>query len=221
MMPAGLVVVRPTHFPSSHLKTTVLRKVQRHKKNGLWMMGRNVSLGELIAAAYDQDLSRIVIPEGMAETNFDFLVTVMDSPRKQLQLAIRKKLGFTAETEVQDSKVLALKVKNSDLPGLSISKADEKEGVNIRNGKLYYTNVRMGDMTNDVEQIVKMPVVDETGLTNFYDCSTDWNPQISQQLYRAGTARAQMDKILAGWGLALEPDTVQLEVLVVKRSPLH
>jgi len=63
-----------------------------------------------------------------------------------------------------------------------------------------------------------MPVVDKTGLTNFYDFSVAWDPQVRQQLHDRQTARAAVDKILNAFGLALKPDTAPLEMLVVKNA---
>jgi hypothetical protein len=55
------------------------------------------------------------------------------------------------------------------------------------------------------------------GLTNAYDFSLAWNPQLQQQLQNVPTARAIVDRILNACGLALKPDTATLEMLVVKK----
>jgi uncharacterized protein (TIGR03435 family) len=63
-------------------------------------------------------------------------------------------------------------------------------------------------------------VVDKTGLTNPYDFALAWDTELKaqQQLRKEATARTVLDEILKGWGLKLQPDTVTLEMLVVKRA---
>ena len=63
-----------------------------------------------------------------------------------------------------------------------------------------------------------MPVVDETGLTNFYDFSIPWNPRTQQQLPNGGIETAAGNKMLAGLGLELELATAPLEMLDVKNT---
>jgi hypothetical protein len=60
--------------------------------------------------------------------------------------------------------------------------------------------------------------VDETSLTNYYDFSLTWNMQFLMRLRDASTARPAVDKLLGGWGLGLEADSVSMEMLVVKKQ---
>jgi len=69
-----------------------------------------------------------------------------------------------------------------------------------------------------LEGILKMPVVDKTGLTNYYDFSLVWDSQTAQQIQNGTLDQATGQKILAEWGLGLEPDTASLEMLVVKKA---
>jgi uncharacterized protein (TIGR03435 family) len=215
---SGLVVVRPTRFPKTHFNGIVSTTVPVHGKPTWRMMGRNVTFKELMAAAYGQNAGRVVVPWDAPKTNFDFLVTVRDRQRPRLQEAIRKQLGFVAHMERHNTEVLALKVENANLPGLAVSDPDKKEDVAFKDGKLQFTHVQLGAMTGGLEQALRTPVVDKTGLTNHYDFSLAWDTQILHQLQNGPTARTAVDKILTGWGLALKPDTVTLEMLVVKRA---
>jgi uncharacterized protein (TIGR03435 family) len=216
--PAGLVIVRPTHFPGSPKKTSPPGMMQTTVKGAQWMVGRNVTFQQLIATAYSYDLGRIVLPPNAPKGNFDYLVTVPKDPEARLQSAIRRKLGFTAEVETRDAPVLALKVEDPNSPGLKVSAPGERENTDMRNGKLYFTHQRLTVVTDGLEQMIKTPVVDKTGLTNFYDFSLVWNQQIQQQISSGTMDQATGQKILAAWGLALEPDTASLEMLVVKKA---
>lgn len=217
-VPAGLVFVRPTHFAKSMHKGIMSDTVQVSGKPVWRMMGRNVTLQQLIAAAYGRPAARVVLPAIAPTNNFDFLLTVSDGQQQHLQSAIRKKLGFIAQKEMRDTDVLAMKVKDASLPGLAASDAGTKPNVNFKDGKLYFMHMRVQVMTGGLEQMLKMPVVDKTGLTNFYDFSAVWDLQMQRQLQNGANTAAAVGKILDGWGLELEPDNSQIEMLVVKNA---
>lgn len=212
--PPGLAVVRPTHFPKPPTNGINIVNV-----NGAqWMVGRNMTFQRLIAEAYSYNVGRVMLPVTAPKQNYDFLVTTADSPREHLQTAIRKKLGYTAKPETRDTPVLALKVENPNSDGLKISREGERENADVRNGRLYFTHMKLSILTDGLEQIVKMPVVDKTGLTGYYNFSLVWDAKTSQQIQNGTLDEETGKKILAEWGLGLEPDTASLEVLVVKRG---
>ena len=217
-VPAGLVIVRPTHFPSSPQRSSPPGIMETSVKGAQWMVGRNVTFQQLMAIAYNYNPGRIALPFNPPKGNFDFLVTVPKDPQARLQSAIRRRLGYTADVETQDTSVLALKVEDPNSPGLKPSTPGERENTDLRNGRLYFTHQRLTVVTDGLEQMIKTPVVDETGLTNFYDFSLVWNQQIQQQISSSTMDQATGQKILANWGLGLEPDTASIEMLVVKKE---
>ena len=214
--PGGLAVLRPTHFSMSVFRRGIIYTSGRGSRGASRIMGRDVSLKDLVAAAWGKNAARVVMPPGAPTNNFDFIVTVGD-PRKVLQRAIHRQLGYTADTQTLATDVLALKVENSALPGFVVSGAGETENVNFKKGNLYITHMQLKKLSEGFEQMLKTPVVDETGLTNYYDFSLEWNAQLLARLGREATARPALDKILSDWGMGLEPDTVSLEMLVVKK----
>jgi len=217
-VPAGLVVVRPTHFPDSPQKSSPPGIMETSVKGAQWMVGRNVPFQQVIAMAYSYNPGRIALPSDAPKGNFDFLVTVPKDPQARLQSAIRRKLGYTAETETRDTPVLALKVEDPNSPGLKGSLDSEKENTNVKNGRLYFTHTKLSMVTDGLEGILKTPVVDKTGLTNFYDFSLIWDTKTAQQIQNNTLDNETGRKILAEWGLGLEPDTASIEMLVVKSA---
>ena len=212
--PPGLAIVRPTHFPKPPTNGITFSTV----KGSQWIVGRNVTFQNLIAIAYSYNPGRISLPVGLPKNNFDFLVTVPKDPEAGLRSAIRKKLGYTAQPETRDTLVLALKVEDPNSPGLKVSLDSEKENTNVKNGRLYFTHTQLSVVTDGLEGILKTPLVDKTGLTNYYDFSLIWDAQTAQQIQSGTLDQATGQKILADWGLALESDTASLEMLVVKKS---
>ena len=120
--------------------------------------------------------------------------------------------------ETRDADVLALKVEDPNSPGLKIADAGEKENVMPKNGRLYFTHMRLNVVTDGMERMFKTPMVDNTGLTNFYDFSLVWDPQTQRQI-SSGTLDPETGKeILDEWGLGLGPSTASIEMLVVKKA---
>jgi uncharacterized protein (TIGR03435 family) len=217
-VPAGLVVVRPTHFTYLRRNGIFYASSPHDGGKGSRMMGRNVGLRDVMAAAYGQNPSRVVLPPAAPKGNFDFLVTVAGDQRPRLQAVIRRKLDYVAQMETRDTDVLALKIVSANLPGLTVSGASEKEKITFNDVKLRFTHMRLTVMADVLEQLLKTPVVDKTGLTNYYDYTVAWDSQTQRQLENDMTARATVNKILNGLGLGLEPDTASLEMLVVKKA---
>ena len=217
-VPAGLAFVRATHFPKTTHKGIMSDTAQVAGKPVWRMMGRNVTLQQLMAAAYGRPAARVLLPAAAPTNHFDFLLTVQTDQQQHLQAAIRKKLGFIAQKEMRDTDVLAMKVKDASLPGLAASDAGAKPNVNFKDGKLYFTHMRVQVLAGGLEQMLKVPVVDKTGLTNFYDFSAAWDWQMRRQMQVDTNAAAAVKKILDGWGLELEPDSSQVEMLVVKSA---
>jgi uncharacterized protein (TIGR03435 family) len=216
--PSGLVVVRPTHFPGSLRGGIIYASSPGAGANGFRIMGCKVPLRDVLAAAYGQSPARVVLPTGALQGDFDFLVTAAGDPRQRLQTVIREKLGYVAQKETRDMDVLALKAADASLPSLTVSGADEKENVDSKGAKLFFTHIPLAAVAQGLEQFVKAPVVDKTGQTNFFDFSVDWDFKTQRDLRNETTARATADKIIKALGLELQPDTASLELLVVEKT---
>jgi len=211
LAPGRLIVVRPTHFP--HAQTNQLIYVPFQKGNKL--AGRNVTFQQLIGIVYSYNPGRVYLPPGTPANNFDILVTVpLYTARDRLKKIVLNQTGYSAAVENRDADVLALKVENSNPPNMTLSSDKERPNENFKNGKLSLTHMKLQDITGGLESFMKTPVVDETGLSNYYDFTLDWKQGMTPQQL----SRDDLDKIIAGWGLKLEPDTESIKMLVVKRG---
>lgn len=201
--PAGLVVVRATHYSFLRRNSGINEAWLPNHENEWRAMGRNVSLRRMLSEAYGHDPFRMVLPPDAPTNNFDFLLTVSTNQGKQLQTAIRKTLGYSAHTETRTTNILALEIESPDLPGLKISTSSNSS---IPWGRLVH--YRIGFVAWQLEGRLQQPVINETGLTNYYDFDWDFTPH----------DRATLDKMLAHLGLGLEAKTEPVEVLVVARE---
>jgi uncharacterized protein (TIGR03435 family) len=212
-VPDHLLVLRPTHFHNprdgaSFIASTTTKTGQYT----LRMMGRHVSLEQVVAAAYQCNLSRIVPPLIKPNGVFDYLVTVPDQPQQHLQAAIKKKLGYVASWKERDTDVLLLKVQMPDPPGFQPSTAQSQD-VSFKNGRYYFTHMRPETLVGFLESGFKQPVLDRTGLTNYYDFSVALNSRT-----RGKPDQADMEKVLNDLGLKLEPGNESMQMLVVEKS---
>jgi uncharacterized protein (TIGR03435 family) len=210
--PAKLIILRPTHFPHAQTNDLIYVPFQRGNK----LAGRNVTFQQLIAVAYQYNPGRVYLPPGAPARNFDILVTVpLYTARDRLKQMIRRQTGYLATVESRDADVLALKVENPNSPNMTLSPANEKQNEDFKNGKLYLKHMKLQDITPALENFMKTPVVDETGMSNnFYDFTLDWK----QGMNPSQLSRDDFDRIIGGWGLKLEPDTEPVEMLVVKKN---
>jgi len=210
--PGKLIVLRPTHFPHAQTNDLIYVPFQRGRK----LAGRNVTLQELVAIAYSYNEGRVYVPVGAPAHNFDVLVTVpLYTARDRLKQLIRSQTGYLAAVETRNADVLALKVENPNSPNMTLSPATEKPNQDFKNGKLYLKHIKLQDITGSLENFMKSPIVDETGMSNnFYDFTLDWKQGMDPSKF----SQDDFDRIIGGWGLKLEPDTAPVEMLVVKKN---
>ena len=215
LLPANLVFVRPTHFPHFSAKQ---RHVHENSESITRTLGRNVPLRDAIAEAYDCNPARVVLPVDAPKGGFDFLVTTGDNARDNLKTAIETKLGYTAHRETREMDVWAMKVENPSLPGLTVSGPGEPADETVKDGKLYLTHQSLSAILDGLSQGLNQPVVDETGLTNYYNFSVTWNDEIQKRMANGTFDLDGVKKVLADWGLRLEQDTQPVDVFAVQKA---
>lgn len=214
---AGLIVVRPTRFSFLKDKGVLSAEAPFASDHHIWQMGRNVPLRDVIAAGYNWDSLRIVLPADVPTNRYDYLMTGTSKQSAEFQTAIRRKLGYVAEKESRNTDVLALKFTNPALPGLTVSRADEKRGIHLQKEKLYFSQIPMQTMIEIFGPFLELPAVDKTD-TNHYTFTIDWNTKMDETYIEGKMTRAQVEQILGTIGLKFERDTAPMEMLVVKKA---
>jgi uncharacterized protein (TIGR03435 family) len=208
-VPRGLVVVCPTHFP---FRSADMRQLHEDSSSVTRAMGRNEPLRNVIAEACDCTPSRVVMPPDAPRGGYDYLITTGPEAREDLQSAIENKLGYFIHRETQVVDVLALKVHDTNLPGLTVS-TNEWADETVKDGKPYMIDRPMSAIMDSLSQGLDKPVVDETGLTNCYDYSVTWK-NMKDNAFPLTTVK----QMLAGWGLRLEPETAAIDMFVVQKA---
>jgi uncharacterized protein (TIGR03435 family) len=210
-LPKNLLVLRPTHFTDGTRDFTT----STQPKPGQYvarMLGRNASLEQLMAAAFGCDLSRVVPPVIKPNGNFDYMVTVPSRQQERLQAAVKRKLGYTAHWENRETDVLLLETITPNPPAFRLSTATIG---NVMPGRHKYQFIRMqpASMLEFLDDDFRKPVLDRTGLTNFYDFSIEvnWNGP-------DGPTERQLESTLNNLGLKLKPATESIPMLVVEKA---
>jgi len=213
-LPAGLDVLRPTHLARDSSKI-------RHVPDGESLArtsGRNVTLRDLLAEAYDCDPGNIVLPPGAVQSQFDFVVT-KPKPREHLREIIRKQLGYTAHHETRETAVLKLQVANASLPGFVVSPKSEDDDIEYTNGWLYFTHKPISVVVHGLEDGFGEPVVDETGMTNNYDYSMPWDSGVAHAMQTGAFSVGGVEKGLKSMGLELKTATENMDMVIVEKKP--
>lgn len=214
-VPANLVIVRPTHFPHEDAKIR-----HYHVDDSLARtVGRNASFRDMMAEAYDCPPAKIVLPPDAPTGGFDFLVTTDKNVRDHLRAAIKKNLNYTAQRETQDTDAWVLTVNDPSLPGMTVSDENEKDGYALKDGQVRILHQQMSDMAQGLAQGLGKPVLDATGLTNYYDYSVVWNDQIQKGMDKGTWSLPGARKVLATLGLGLEATNAPIDMYVVSRTP--
>jgi len=210
-VPKNLLVVRPTHFTTGTgtFFATTSPKAGQHVMR---MMGRNMPLEQVMAAAYGCNPARIVPPFLKPKGNFDYLVTVPDRQQERFQVAIKKKLGYTAHWEDRDNDVLLLETIVPNPPAFKLSH-DPTGKSYFQSGKYWFFHMRPASIMGYLEDSFKQPVLDRTGMTNFYDFSVaiSWRRNDEPTL-------DDLKNTLGKLGLKLEPATEPVQMLVVEEA---
>jgi uncharacterized protein (TIGR03435 family) len=208
-----LLVIQPTHFPG--YVGTFSRS--QHRYEHMKMAGRDRTLSDLIATAYDFRTPRIIFPVDMPTNKYDYIVTVPDRPHEAFQARIQSQLGYTARKETREVDALVLKVANSR----------KLETLKIRGGgrgkpndanRMFDSGPTVDVLVWELEYSFAKPVVDRTGLTNhdYYDFGLDWRWQGNDlEANRNSLRQALLDQL----GLELVPDRQPIEMLIVEKAP--
>jgi uncharacterized protein (TIGR03435 family) len=212
-LPTGLIALRPTHFANTYGKVR-----DYHENDTLTRtVGRDASVRQIIAEAYDCDPSQVVMPAKAPKGHYDFVVTKPGHVRDRLKKMIESEFHYTAHRESQNTDVFVLTVSDPALPGLAPSADDKDSGLSYKDGKLYFKHQTVSRIVDGLSQGLNEPVLDQTGLTNAYDFSVAWTADTTRRMENGGFSLAGTRKVLAAWGLAIEPSNVLMDRYVVTR----
>ena len=154
---------------------------------------------------------RIIYPPDSPTGAYDYIANLRHGSPAALQKEIKRKLGVSGSFETLDTDVLLLRVKRPNSPNLKRS-LGKHPWTEVESDGISDTNILMSAFASQLEEYVsRIPVIDQTGLTNPYEFHLDvpgllWNVEALKPV------------LLDQLGLELVPGREPVEKLVLTKN---
>ena len=210
-------------------RTVILptKSAQRSRKNGfggmVWIAdgrvyGLNAPIEEMLRVANvdygSVSQSRTVLNVEIPTNRYDFFTNPPKGSKSALRLEIKRKLGVAGRFETIETNVLFLKVRYPDAAGLKPS-VSKNGSTSDGNGSIRMARATTDNLAVVMENYFKIPVINQTGLTNNFDIDLKWNETNWQHPNLDGLKQALLDQL----GLELVPGREPVEMLIIEKSP--
>ncbi len=205
------VGIVPTRFPNADRS-----EVAESSQDNMKVLGISESALEVICAAYQTRLSRTMALTELPSDKFDFIANLPTGSITALQEEIKTKFGLTARKETREMDCLLLVLKTSNLNGIKVSSSTNRKQWGMRlseGGKFGLVHEPISWLSRFLEQRLKTPVLDQTGLEESYDLSLTWDETDWHRPNPSGLKQALLDQL----GLELVPTNMPIEMLVVEK----
>lgn len=200
-LPGAAFILRPTKFPNEGGGVQVGNRI----------VFKNVPMEWLISSANDHSEFRSLFPSDLPEEHFDLMFTASGDWANAVQQEIKQRFGLVARREIREVDVLLARVRRSPVPGLIPARRSGSAWIgNHRNHVLEGQSIDA--VTQWLQSYFKMPILNQTGLTNLYDMTLKWKPLPGQS---ENDAIRQL--LLTQFGLELVPAREKIEMLVVEK----
>jgi len=186
--------------------------------------GVRARVRDMARAAYNWPPGRVYFPAGEPTNRYDFASTLDDDAATAFQNEIKKVTGLVGHTETIDTDVFVLKVRTPDAPGLKPPHGPVNMHYDIR-GRIICQGLPLSSvsvpnpsltsigLTKYLEIFLETPVIDETGLTNYYDIDIKWNANSKNDPEHNALKKVLLDQL----GLELVPANRPVEILVMEK----
>jgi uncharacterized protein (TIGR03435 family) len=225
--------------PEPTFDVASVKPAQPGRQQGVWTDGsplririQNLTLKELISHVYEVRGFQVFGPAWIENEKFDILAKLPDSAAKLTSLQRDKLAAAMGRSLLAERFQLQIHRENRDLPvfalvvakgGLKIKKTGVGKGdlvrVDYRAGHLAGQEMPMRQLVSILSQLVRHPVIDETGFHGLTDIKLDWVPANPD-----GTVPSTLENkpplenaLHEQLGLKLEERKAPTEVIVVDR----
>jgi hypothetical protein len=201
------VTVVPTRFPNGGMFNGVHTSSWMAPFRNDTAIGMNCSAVEIIQYALGfHSQARTVVEARAAEGGYDFISNLPSGSKEALKAEVEQKLGLTGRIESRSTDVLILKAKTA----AATDDLRETRIAGMGASQLWASSTSV--LAEEIERLTQGPVVNETGLTNYFSVTLKWNeggkPTGAEQL------NLSLDEI----GLELVPANMPIDMLVVGKA---
>jgi uncharacterized protein (TIGR03435 family) len=178
------------------------------------VLGINQTLQTMLLVAYGAEsryrmISSVNLPEG----NYDFIANLPQGSREALQREIERKFRVRAVHENRQVDVLRLAVDKAGADGLRPSESNGGSAQSSA-GQFACVNQPLSCLTSMLENQLKLPVMDHTGLTGRFDIDLSWEQRNFQTPAPESLKQALADEL----GLQLVAAKENVQMLIVKTA---
>jgi uncharacterized protein (TIGR03435 family) len=177
------------------------------------LVGLAVPTAGVFGHAYDVNRTRIVNPELLPGGRYDFVVTLATNQLAALQAAVEDTFGLVGKRETRDTDVLVLELAQTNAPGLTPTSGGPRSRPYWSDGYVKYDDTPIPYLAYTIERQIKIPVIDQTGLTGRYDIAIKWSG--SRQVPGLDEVK---QVLLDQLGLRVVSTNMPLEVLVLQKT---
>jgi uncharacterized protein (TIGR03435 family) len=193
--------------------------------DGVKWGGVNVSVRDILRGSYRVGPGRMVFPAGEPQEKYDFISTLRFGTEDALQRELKKVTGLTGRWENVETNILVLKVRNPDAPALKPVARNPSEFGNLRGGHIHCFGEALSwkprtppwGLTKQLERLLLIPVVDETGLKEAYNIDLRWKVKPDPNANQEAVEQALIEQL----GLELVPAHKPVEMLIVEKVAIN
>jgi uncharacterized protein (TIGR03435 family) len=190
-------------------------------------MGIAQPLSEIAQIAWQKDRLRTVFISDLPTNRFDFLAKLVGPPEPHknpatnpdwtaaLQSEITRQFGIQGSLQMHPADVLVLQPGVGGIRGFKPShKMPNGLAIRPAPGDYSFYEQPVTTLTRLLEHRLKIPIVDQSGLTEDYDYTLQWNEPDPKQPNPEGLKQALLDQL----GLELVTTNMPIEMLVVENA---
>ncbi len=151
--------------------------------------GQYATVKSAILTLFDGRESLLDCRAALPADEYDFTVRLPGTGHAEREQAVaplfRTAFGLQIRREKAEKEVYVLTVASTNAPGLTLSTPDSAGGGGEQSGGLKLGRTTVDGLPRYLENWLRKPVVNETGLTNRYDIRLKWNMSKRELLLKA------------------------------------
>ena len=178
------------------------------------------SVREMLCAAFGVNAIRVTTKTDLPEGRFDAVVNVPvnegDDGRNWLRQAVEASFHLRGRRETREMEAIIIAVTNPNAKHLSVtaSAGNSSSQSDASSGRMQSMNMPISSLLGSLEDLLKKPVLNETGLTNRYDWTLQWEAKNADRLDTDGLLKAIREQL----GLGIVTAKRSVEVIVVDKT---
>ncbi|MGO8765044.1 MAG: TIGR03435 family protein, partial [Limisphaerales bacterium] len=199
-----VLIIRPARYPNRVGSVGDGNKV----------IGLNMPISALFTRAYGFGAARMIFPTSFARQHYDLMLTLLSHETESLREKLKTQLGLIARREIVETNALCLKVVNTARLKSCVSKGGSPMGYmtsDISFARLIVTNEPASVLAAQLEGLLQIPTVDQTGTTENFDINLKWSRNDPRH-------DSLKNALLNQPGLELVPTNMPIEMLVVEKA---